>query len=159
MPPLGNDRRQAVRALRRAPGFALAVTVTLALGVGLASATAVIARAIAFAGLPVRDAERVAVLWGTDAAGTLSHLPLSLTDLPKFAESVRGRAEIAGVDYNGAWPWPFRPLGIPAYGGSDAPLRLRGSIASGNLFRVLGARPALGRALRTEDDVIGAPRV
>src|SRR5205823_1134318 len=135
MPPLGNDRRQAVRALRRAPGFALAVTVTLALGVGLASATAVIARAIAFAGLPVRDAERVAVLWGTDAAGTLSHLPLSLTDLPKFAESVRGRAEIAGVDYNGAWPWPFRPLGR-----GDAPLRLRGSIASGNLFRVLGAR-------------------
>ncbi|AHG89563.1 permease [Gemmatirosa kalamazoonensis] len=154
MSQLWNDPRQALRALGRVPVFTLAVTLTLGLGIGLAAGTAVIARAVAFAGLPVRDAERVVVLWGSDAAGTLSHLPLSLTDLPRFAATVRGRAEVAGVDYNGAWPWPFR-----AVGSADAPLRLRGSIASGNLFRVLGARPVLGRALRPEDDVIGAPRV
>ncbi|MEO7965017.1 MAG: hypothetical protein ABIT38_14025, partial [Gemmatimonadaceae bacterium] len=61
-----HDFRMSLRSLRRAPGHATTVVLTLALGIGLASATGVVARAIAFAGLPVRDADRVVVLWGVD---------------------------------------------------------------------------------------------
>lgn len=146
--------RHAARALAARPAPTLALVLTLALGIGLASATAVVARAIAFAGLPVRDAERVAVLWGADAAGTLEHLPLAPRHLPALAEAMRGVAEVAAGDYNGAYPWVFR-----APGGDATPLRLRGTLVGGRWFALLGARPVLGRALRADDDVIGAPRV
>lgn len=144
----------ALRRLRLTPAFTGTAIVTLALGMGLASATGVVARAIAFAGLPVRDAERVVVLWGTDRAGSFQHLPLSPNEFRDLAPVMQGVATIAAGDYNGAYPIPFEPT---EPGG--VPLRLRGTLAGGNYFDVLGANPILGRALRPEDDVIGAPRV
>jgi putative ABC transport system permease protein len=146
--------RRALRSLRRAPGVSSTVMLTLALGIGLASATGVVARAIAFAGLPVRDAGRIVVLWGVDKAGSFQHLPLAPRELPALATAMRGIATIAAGDYNGAYPWQFAPPD-----GSGAPLRLRGTLAGGSYFDVLGARPILGRALRPEDDVVGAARV
>ena len=145
---------QALRSLARTPGFAWTVTLTLALGIALASATGVVARAIAFGDLPVHDANRVVVLWGIDQAGSFPHMPLAPRDMPAVATAMRGVATVAVGDYNGAYPWPFHP---PSSDGP--PLYLRGTLASGNYFDVLAARPVLGRALRREDDVIGAPRV
>jgi len=130
------------------------VILTLGLGIGLAAATGVVARTVAFDGLPIRDGERVLMLWGVDRAGSFPHLPLRPTDLPGITDRLRGVAEVAAADYNGATSWPFQP---PS--GSGAPLRLRGTLAGGNYFDVLGAVPALGRTLRPDDDVIGAPRV
>lgn len=130
------------------------IILTLALGVGLASATGVVARAVAFDGLPIREADRVLMLWGVDRAGSFAHLPLRPTDVGALAERMRGVADIAAGDYNGAFPWPFH-----SPSGSGAPLRLRGTLAGGRYFDVLGAVPVLGRALRPEDDVIGAERV
>ena len=149
MPP---TLRHALRALAARPALALACVVTLALGIGLAAATAVVARAVAFAGLPVRDADRVVVLWGVDRAGSIGHLPLRPTDLPGAAAALAPLATVAAADYNGASPWTFR-------GADGVPLRLRGTLAGGAYFDVLGARPVLGRALRPDDDVVGAPRV
>jgi predicted permease len=143
-----------LRRLRRTPGFTWSVTLVAAVGIGLASATGAIARAVAFAGLPVRDAARVVVLWGVDRAGSFPHMPLAPNDIPALAEAMRGVATIAAGDYNGSYPWPFASID-----GTGEPLRLRGTLAGGNYFDVLGARPLIGRALRREDDVIGAPRV
>src|SRR5688572_19154320 len=144
----------AIRSLARVQGFTWPVILTLALGIGLASATAVVARTIAFAGLPIPEAERVVVLWGVDRAGTFTHLPLAPLQLPPLAEAMRDIATVAAGDYHGSYPWVFR-----SPDGSDTPLRLRASLAGGNYFDVLRARPVLGRALQAEDDVIGAPRV
>ena len=150
------DLLGAVR--RRVPGrswvFTGTVAVTLGVGIALASATGVIARAIAFAGLPVTDAERVVVLWGSDRAGSFTHLPLSPLDIAPLATAMQGVATVAASDYNGAYDWTFTP---PA-GGSD-PIRLRGTLAGGNFFELLGVRATLGRTLRAEDDVIGGARV
>lgn len=142
--------RTRVRALARA----WLVILTLGLGIGLATATGVVARAIAFDGLPIRDGDRVLMLWGVDRAGSFSHLPLRPMDLEQARERLRGVADVAAADYNGATSWPFHPPG-----GAGAPIRLRGTLAGGNYFDVLGAVPVLGRALRPDDDVIGAPRV
>jgi hypothetical protein len=92
----------------------------------------------------VREAERVVALWGTDQAGSLSHLPLAPTELPALAEAMRPVApRVAALDYNGAYPWVFRASADDA-----TPLRLRGTLAGGAFFQVLDARPVLGRALR-----------
>jgi predicted permease len=146
--------RRSFRCLTRSRVFSSTVTLTLAVGIGLASGTAVVARGIAFAGLPVHDADRVAVLWGVDRAGSFQHMPLGPTDLAPLAAAMRGVATIAAGDYNGAYDWPFQS----STDGQTA-LRLKGSLAGGNFFDVLGARPILGRTIRPEDDVIGAPRV
>ncbi len=130
------------------------IILTLGLGIGLAAATGVVARAVAFDGLPVRDGDRVLMLWGVDRAGSFSHLPLRPTDVASLTERMRGVADVAAADYNGATAWPFH-----SPSGSGAPLRLRGTLAGGRYFDVLGAVPVLGRALRLEDDVIGAERV
>ena len=154
MPSMPSPIRQAARRQLRVPGFAVTVTLTVALGIGLASATGVVARAVAFAGLPMRDADRVVVLWGVDRAGSFTRMPLAPTSFAGLSTAMRGVATVAAGDYNGAYPWPFHPADA-----GDAPLRLRGTLAGGNYFDVLGARPILGRTLRREDDVIGAPRV
>lgn len=146
--------RTIARSLTRNPAHAWTVAATLAVGIAFASATGVIARAIAFGGLPVRDAERVVVMWGIDGAGSFTHLPLAPLDVPPLAEAMRGVATIAAGDYDGASAWVFRSTD-----GNQAPLRLRGTLAGGNYFELLGARPALGRTLRPDDDVIGAERV
>ena len=98
------DIERALRRHARAPASALTVILTLALGIGLASATGVIARAIAFAGLPVRDANRLVVLWGVDRAGSFTHMPLGPADMPALADAMRGIATVAAGDYNGAYP-------------------------------------------------------
>lgn len=146
--------RTAARAFTRSPAHSWSVAATLAVGIAFASATGVIARAIAFAGLPVRDAERVVVMWGVDGAGSFTHLPLAPLDVPPLADAMRGVATVAWGDYDGASAWDFR-----ATDGASAPLRLRGTLAGGNYFELLGARPVLGRTLRQDDDVIGAERV
>ncbi|MCC6927581.1 MAG: ABC transporter permease [Gemmatimonadaceae bacterium] len=146
--------RHAVRSLRRTPGVVAAVILTLGLGIGLATATAAVARTVAFAGLPLRDADRVLVLWGVDRARSFPHLPLRPGDVHGLTDRMRGVADIAAGDYNGAYPWPF-----VAPDGGGAPLRLRMTLAGGRYFDVLGTPPALGRALRPDDDVVGAPRV
>ncbi|GJG88993.1 hypothetical protein tb265_41740 [Gemmatimonadetes bacterium T265] len=142
------DLRAARRALRAAPGYAAAAVLTLALGIALAAAMGTVARAVAFARLPVRDQDRVVVLWG--AQPSLAHVPLRLGAYDDLAAGTPGLAAGAAVDYNGAWPRDFA-LGDPA-----APtVRLSQGVVSGNFFDVLGARPLLGRALRPSDDVPG----
>ena len=102
----------------------------------------------------MRDAERVVVMWGIDAAGSFTHLPLAPLDLPQLAQRMAGVATVAAGDYNGATPWDFRLREA-----SSRPLRLRSTLVGGNYFELLGVTPIIGRAVRPDDDVIGATRV
>jgi predicted permease len=148
--------RAAFRTLRTAPGFAAAVVLTLALGIALATAMGTVARAVAFARFPVRDQERVVVLWGEQRASRLAHRPLGWRAYERFAAEARGLAGVAAVDYYGAVP---RLFGTPGGGADDRPLRLTQAAVSGGLFPLLGVAPALGRTLRPDDDVPGGPGV
>src|SRR6266571_4578174 len=56
--------RLGTRSLSRTPGFALAAILTLALGIGLATAVFTVADALLLRRLPVRDQDRIVVLWG-----------------------------------------------------------------------------------------------
>ncbi|MBL8959941.1 MAG: ABC transporter permease, partial [Gemmatimonadetes bacterium] len=147
--------RAACRSLfSRSRLFTLTVVATLGVGIALTSATGVIARAIAFGGLPVADPDDVVVLWGSDRALSFTHLPLRPTDIGPLATAMAGIATVVASDYNGAYDWTFTP---PA--GSATPIRMRGTLAGGTFFEVLGVRALLGRTLRADDDVVGASRV
>src|SRR5947207_9014112 len=144
------DVRHALRSLSRTPGFALTAIVTLALGIGLATAVFTVADALLLRRLPVRDQDRLVVLWG-EAPDRGFDYPLRLDEAREFARRTRSLSQVAFFGYEGAWPMPIRD--------GERIARLRGAIVSGEFFDVLGAQPVLGRALHAADDVVGAAPV
>ena len=77
--------------------------------------------------------------------------PVGFSDGGEFIRSSRTLEQAALFLYNGAGPVPVRD--------GDRIARLRRALVSGEFFQVLGARAALGRALRPADDVRGAAPV
>ncbi len=143
--------RVVLRSLRRTPGFAVTVVFTLALGIGLSVAVFTVAEALLLRKLPFRDQDRLVVLWGQGADRSFTHWPLSLDRARGFARDTRTLERAAFATYEGAWPIPIRD--------GERISRLRQALVSGEFFDVLGGQPILGRALRAEDDVIGAAPV
>src|SRR5216117_1245994 len=80
--------RVALRSLRRTPGFALTAILTLALGIGLATAVFTVADALLLRRLPVRDQNRLVVLWGQAPDRTYNY-PFGLDDAREFARHTR----------------------------------------------------------------------
>ncbi|GLC25786.1 ADOP family duplicated permease [Roseisolibacter agri] len=141
----------ALRALRRTRGFTTAAVLTLALGIGLAAAVSAVADALLLRALPVREQDRVAVLWAERRDGAFAHFPFTLEDARLFVRDARSMRGVAFAAYEGA-----RPAAILDDGGVT---RLRRAHVSGDFFTVLGARPLIGRALGPSDDVVGAAPV
>jgi len=142
--------RVGIRSLRRAPGFALTAILTLALGIGLATAVFTVADALLLRRLPVQDQDRVVVLWAQKSDQDFAY-PLAFDDAREFARRTQVLERVATFASWGAAPLPIRD--------ADQISRLRRALVSGEFFDVLGARPVLGRALQTSDDVYGAAPV
>src|SRR5437899_189827 len=145
-----NDVRYAFRTLRTSPGYALTAILTLALGIGLATAVFTVAAALLLRRLPVRDQDRLVVLWG-QAPDRGFDYPFTLDDAREFARQTRSLERVAFFSYYGAGPKPIRD--------GDQISQVRRALVSGEFFDVLGARPVLGRALGATDDVSGAAPV
>ncbi|HET7241013.1 MAG TPA: ABC transporter permease, partial [Gemmatimonadales bacterium] len=150
MDTLFQNLRVGIRSLRRTPGIALLAVLTLALGIGLSTAVFTVADALLLRRLPVRDQERLVVLWGAAPERAFDY-PVGFVDGGEFIRSSRILEQAALFLYNGAGPVPVRD--------GDRISRLRRALVSGEFFEVLGARALLGRALRPADDVRGAEPV
>ena len=141
----------AVRSLRRTPGFAVTAMLTLALGIGLSTAVFTVADAFLIRPLPVRDQDRVVVLWGATRDGRFDNFPLLLRGAREFAARTRSLERVEFFSYGGARIVPIRD--------GNSVFRVRGALVSGGYFDLLGTRPLLGRALQPSDDVTGATPV
>ncbi len=145
------NARLGVRSLRRTPGFSATAILTLALGIGLSTAVFTVAEAFLLRPLPIRDQDRVVVLWGATRDGRFDNFPLLLDDAHAFAARTQSLERIEFFAYGGAQLVPIRD------GGNV--YRLHRSLVTGGYFDLLGVKPVLGRALRPEDDVKGAAPV
>jgi putative ABC transport system permease protein len=145
---LAHDLRIALRGFRRTPTFTAAVVTILALGIGMASTMAAVTDAVLRRPLPVSAPDRVVTLWPTSAGTEIALMP---DDVQRLRRDGRALHAIAGVVHWGAVPYAITE--------GDRPLVLPQARVTGNFFDVLGTRPARGRLLRPEDDVVGAPRV
>jgi predicted permease len=141
----------AARRLRRSPGFALTAAGTLALGIGIATAVVTVADTLILRSLPVRDQNSVVVLWGATRDGRFDNFPLGLKDVRAFASRAGSLSRVEFFSYDDPFPKPIRD--------GDRMSRMRETHVSGGFFELLGARPALGRLLRPEDDRVGAAPV
>jgi putative ABC transport system permease protein len=151
MTALLQNVRVGGRTLLRAPAFAATATVTLALGIGLATAIFTVANAFLIRPLPVRDQDRVVVLWGATRDGRFDNYPLLLDNAREFARSTRTLERVEFFSYGVASPTAIRD--------ETRIFRLRRALVTGGFFDLLGTRAVLGRGLRPEDDVKGAAPV
>src|SRR6185503_13817728 len=102
MDKLIRNARTGFRSLRRTPGFALAAILTLALGIGLSTAVFTIANALLLRRLPVRDQDRIVLLWGETRDKRFRNFPLDLDDARTFIRESRSLERGAFYGYEGA---------------------------------------------------------
>ncbi|HEY7236565.1 MAG TPA: ABC transporter permease [Gemmatimonadaceae bacterium] len=123
------DVRFGLRALRRAPGFALATTLTLALCIGANAAIFSVIHAVVLRPLPYAHPEQLMSV-GTGAAGEFLALAVRLRSFSRFA----------------AWVEQTHPIDD----GQEA-LRVEGAAITPDLLPTLGVSPVIGRGF-TDDE-------
>jgi putative ABC transport system permease protein len=143
-----DDVRLGLRGFRRTPAFFVAAVGLLAFGIGAASAIFSIAATVLVRDLPMRDQDHIIALWA-NARGAATEVPTTLDRYERFRRQTKTLSEIAGIAHYGSNMTPLRD--------GTAALHARESLVTGNFFDVLGTRPVIGRLLRPEDDVKGAP--
>ena len=140
---LSQDLRYASRQLRRHRSSTAAAVLTLALGIGANTSMFTLLDATLFRPAPASDPDRLVWVMTRSPEGRLQ--PLAYPDYAVYRDSARAFAGVVG--YSTA---PF------AIGGESAEL-VRGQLATGNYFDVLGVRAALGRTFRSDEDVRSHP--
>ena len=135
---LMQDLRHAIRSYRRTPGFTLVVVVTLALGICGATTIFGVVDAVMLRPLPYPDPDRLVHVYETNPAGM--DFTTSEPNFLDFAASNRTFETLGG----------YRLDAMTA--GSETPEQVSALAASHQLFEVLGARIALGRAFTAEED-------
>jgi predicted permease len=135
------DLRYALRSFRTAPTVTLVTALTIALGIG--ATTTIFSGANALLLRPpagVSDPGRLVTVHAMSEDGSSFH-SFSYPDYRDLAAAKSGVAELAA--FSG------KPASLST--GGEPRLQLA-MLVSGNYFRLLGTRPALGRLILAEDD-------
>jgi putative ABC transport system permease protein len=127
------DIRNAVRGLRKSPGFALVAIGTLALGIGANTALFSIFSSLILRPLPVRD------------PGSLALLTNGSWSYPIWEEIRAREAQL----FDGAFAWSAQRFDLSPGGQSDP---VDGAYVSGRFFDVLGVTATRGRMITLADD-------
>jgi putative ABC transport system permease protein len=135
---LAQDARYSLRALTKSPGFAVVAILTLALGIGANTAIFSVVNSVLLRPLPYPDAARIVT---TDSNE-------SMPDLDDI------RAESQSFDAIGS-----RSMQRLDYTGGASPMQVYVIAGDAGLYKVLGARPELGRMIGPADDIFGAAPV
>jgi hypothetical protein len=138
--------RVALRSLARTRGFTAAAVLTLALGIGLATAVYTVAHALLLRDLPVREQDRVAVLWGERRDGSFAHFPFTLEDARAFARGSRAVRRAAFAAYEARAP--------AAVLDGRRITRLQRAYVSGDFFAVPAPARCSAARCAPEDDVV-----
>jgi len=148
MSGLWQDLRYSVRALQKAPGFAVIAVVTLALGMAVNTTIFSVVNGVLLRPLPVPNPDQMVVLALTQA-GTAGVQPFSYPDYQDLRAQTSGLGDI--------FAYELTLEGLIADGKGDHCVIAR---VTGNYFSTLGVRPLAGRLIRpTEGQTPGADPV
>jgi putative ABC transport system permease protein len=155
------ELRQALRQLRKSPGFTLTAVITLALGIGATTAIFTLVQQVMLRSLPVvekpedlyRIGEKVRCCnWG----GYSQDKEFSLVSwelYQRLRDNTPGFTDLAAIEAGNS------PLGVRRAGTQQQAETRNGEFVSGNFFRTMGAGAMIGRTLNQSDDQEGAPPV
>ncbi len=156
------DLQEALRQLKKAPGFTTTAVLTLALGIGATTAIFTLVNQVMLKSLPVTRPEELWRIgdkirccnWGGYTQDNDGDFALfSWEAYRNFREHTPEFTDLAALEAGNA------NLGVRR-GGSQAPLDTRnGEYVSGNFFRTLGIQPWIGRLMTDDDDRQGAAPV
>jgi len=148
------DLRHAVRSWARSPGLCLLILATLALGIGSTTSVFSILDGLVYRPLEVpRSGELLAVAQHVRGAARSTRDDATYVSEQEFQRYAAGSASA----FQGLAAYmPSVPASLER---ADALKPLVGDLATCNYFRVLSARPELGRLLAPGDCAAGAPAV
>jgi putative ABC transport system permease protein len=156
------DLRDALRQLRKAPGFTITAVITLALGIGATTAIFTLVHQVMLKSLPVtkpdelwRIGDKVRCCnWGGYTQGEDGDFSLFSWEMYKnFRARTPEFTDLAALQAGNA------ALGVRREGSQAQVDTRNGEYVSGNLFRTLGVQPWIGRLMTDDDDREGAPPV
>ena len=134
--------KHAFRVLRKDPGFTAVAICSMAIGIGATSAMFSFADAMLMRPLPIVEPDRVVAI-STTTSGAFANATISYPDYVDLRDRNRTFEGLVA----GAWgQFGFSP------NSQTLPRMKYGLFVSGNLFRVLGVEPALGRGFRPDED-------
>jgi len=143
-----HDVRYAFRTLARRPGFTAAVVLTLGLAIGAAATIFAGVDALFLRALPIPEADRVMTLWGRNKGGGFDHSNVSYRDFEDWRRQARSFETLAAM-------YPV----TQTLTGRGEPEPIDATFVTGDFFRVIRARAAIGRLIGPADDRPEAPRV
>jgi putative ABC transport system permease protein len=141
------DLRYAARLLVKDKWFTLVAATALALGIAVNTAVFTFVNAVLIRGLPFDEPDRIIAVGTTDARNR--QLGMSRLDFVDMTEASHSFAGLALM----------QPSSINISEEGRAPERFQGQYQSANLFKVIGARPIVGRDFLPEDDNAGSAPV
>lgn len=147
MDALIQDLRQALRRLRRSPGYAALAVAILGLGIGGVAGAFGLLDAFFLRPLPYPTADRLVQLHRTDPAQGYDGLRFSLPNFLALRDEMAARGPEAPVEVMGAYNYGSRNLTAP---GAE-PERLTVARVTVNLLGVLGRSPVHGRTFTPEE--------
>jgi len=156
------DLRDAVRQLRKAPGFTTTALITLALGIGETTAIFTLVHQVMLKSLPVTKPSELWRIgdkarccnWGGYTQGDDGDFALfSWEAYRHFRAHTPEFADLAALQAGNA------PLGVRRAGSQAQADTRNGEYVSGNFFRTFGVQPWVGRLFTDADDQEGAPPV
>ena len=139
--------RQALRFLRKSPGYVAACVVVLALGIGANAAIFTLLYDAILKPLPYPDAERLVLVYSgfpSLPAPAANHMPVSR---PLYQEWQRQASSFDGVA--AFYETSFRESGV------DRPQVLRTALVAANFLPLLGATTEAGRLFRADEETPG----
>lgn len=139
------DVKQAFRRIRRRPGMSLLAIAMLGAGIGATTALFTALYSVAIRPLSFHESQDLFTLSENSSNGPTETLGFAtIADL-------RAQAKHSEPGIFGSW--------LPILSGAGDPSKVEGLKVSGNFFRLLGARPEIGRLITDQDDRPDADRV
>jgi putative ABC transport system permease protein len=156
------DLREALRQLKKAPGFTTTAVITLALGIGATTAIFTLVHEVMLKSLPVAKPEELWRIgdkirccnWGGYTQGQDGDFSLfSWEAYNNFRAHTAEFTDLAALQAGNA------QLGVRRAGAQTQADTRNGQYVSGNFFRTLGVGPWIGRLTTDADDQEGAAPV
>jgi predicted permease len=144
---IGQDVRYALRQMRRAPGFTIAVVLTLALGIGATTAIFSVVHATLLRPLPYPDAGRIITIKDQRLHGDSTG---GLVTVPRYFDLKMRSRSLESISC-----YYFQNPSLLAGGRGAAtglPQQVNSVTATGDFWRVLGVGAWMGRTFDAHDD-------
>ena len=143
MPHIGLDLKDALRGLRRNPGYAITSVCILALTIGATTATFSIVNGVLLKPLAYRESHQLVALREVvlELASQYPIVPVNGRHFEEWRSQARSFDALA----------EYLPMSANLTGAGD-PVQIDLVRASGGLFDVLQEPPSLGRPLRSDDE-------